>query len=300
MKQPCPSEGTLGAPTADPPAFGAAGQQRQSRHDGHHQLQRDAGSLDERNPQLLLGELQRLVLRSHPPCIPDDSWQYLRAGGEPLVAFEELSPSGGATTKTITFLPRGPEGEVQLCAQVEDWELGPAGQSIAAADAAVTHTQGEIPGDIYNCSHFAYQDEAEEYLRKWPSDPSRLDGDRDGVACEELPRRPLPPPPPVVVSAPVVPTFHVYLACGLSSKARPVQSCTRHQKKGAFFRASQAVTYTVCVRYPTGRQPCARNRSAEAGVTYVNAITSNVIGSDQVTWRVAGRTVATRYLRIRR
>jgi len=220
-------------------------------------------------------------------------------GGEPLVKFEELSSSGGAATQAITFLPRGSEGEVQLCAQVEDWELGPAGQSIAAVDSAITHTQGEIPGNIYNCSHFAYQDEAEEYLHKWPSDPSRLDGDHDGVACEELPRRLPPSPPPQSVSVPVPPTFHVYLACGLSSKARPAQSCARQQKKGAFFRASQAVTYTVCVRYPTGRQLCTRNQSAEAGVTYVNKITSNAIGSDRVTWRVAGHTVATRYLRIR-
>lgn len=42
------------------------------------------------------------------------------------------------------------------------------------------------PGDIYNCDDFPLSDgtTAQEYLRRFPSDPSRLDGDRDGRACE--------------------------------------------------------------------------------------------------------------------
>lgn len=217
-------------------------------------------------------------------------------GGEPMVAFEPLSASGGTGARTITFSPRGPERDVQLCAQVEHWNLV-SGQVIVAADTAVIHTQGEIPGDIYNCRNFAYQDEAQAYLQKWPTDPSNLDGDNDGVACEELPRRPLPvaaPPPP----APV-PTFAVHLSCGLSATARPASSCLKRQRKGAFFQASQAVSYTVCVRYPTRRRLCARDQAAEANVTYVNKITSGIPGFHKVTWSVGGQTVATRYLRVR-
>lgn len=221
-------------------------------------------------------------------------------GGKPLVAFEDLPSFGGTATKTITFLPRGPERDVQLCAQVEDWELGPAGRSIAAADIASIHTQGEVPGDIYNCRNFAYQDDAQDYLRKWPSDPSNLDGDNDGIACEELPRRPLPltptPPPP---QPPPTPTYTAYTACGLSAASRPKGDCTTRQQKGAFFNASQSVHYTVCVRYPTRRRTCSRNQPAEAGITYVNKITSNIAGSHRVTWTVAGQIVATRYLRVR-
>jgi hypothetical protein len=53
----------------------------------------------------------------------------------------------------------------------------------------------------YDCADFANQAEAEEYLL--PGDPYNLDGDDDGVACEDLPcpcalgsNEPPPPPPP--------------------------------------------------------------------------------------------------------
>lgn len=55
----------------------------------------------------------------------------------------------------------------------------------------------------YDCADFATQEEAQEYLL--PGDPYRLDGDSDGVACEDLPHGgsgpsqpepPDPPPPP--------------------------------------------------------------------------------------------------------
>jgi hypothetical protein len=56
----------------------------------------------------------------------------------------------------------------------------------------------------YDCSDFATQEEAQEYLL--PGDPYGLDGDGDGVACEDLPHgggggggggesKPPPPPP---------------------------------------------------------------------------------------------------------
>jgi len=56
----------------------------------------------------------------------------------------------------------------------------------------------------YDCSDFATQEEAQEYLL--PGDPYGLDGDNDGIACEDLPSggggggggssEPAPPPPP--------------------------------------------------------------------------------------------------------
>ncbi|HET7121022.1 MAG TPA: excalibur calcium-binding domain-containing protein [Solirubrobacterales bacterium] len=51
----------------------------------------------------------------------------------------------------------------------------------------------------YDCADFANQAEAQEYLL--PGDPYRLDGDNDGVACEDLPcpcsftTQPPPPAP---------------------------------------------------------------------------------------------------------
>jgi micrococcal nuclease len=39
-------------------------------------------------------------------------------------------------------------------------------------------------GDRYNCPAFASQAQAQAVLRADPRDPNRLDGDRDGIACE--------------------------------------------------------------------------------------------------------------------
>jgi hypothetical protein len=39
-------------------------------------------------------------------------------------------------------------------------------------------------GDAYNCAAFTSQAEAQAVLRADPSDPNRLDADRDGIACE--------------------------------------------------------------------------------------------------------------------
>jgi excalibur calcium-binding domain-containing protein len=39
-------------------------------------------------------------------------------------------------------------------------------------------------GDAYNCPDFASQADAQAVLRADPTDPNRLDADRDGIACE--------------------------------------------------------------------------------------------------------------------
>ena len=51
-------------------------------------------------------------------------------------------------------------------------------------------TQGGKTTDAYNCSDFATQPEAQAFFKKagGPSkDVNHLDGDHDGVACEDLP-----------------------------------------------------------------------------------------------------------------
>lgn len=53
-----------------------------------------------------------------------------------------------------------------------------------AAPAAAAPPSNSTPGDIYNCADFASQAAAQAYLRQYPSDPSRLDADKDGIACE--------------------------------------------------------------------------------------------------------------------
>lgn len=56
--------------------------------------------------------------------------------------------------------------------------LGLAAIAFLAPASAMAETD-------YDCADFANQAEAQEYLL--PGDPYRLDGDDDGVACEDLP-----------------------------------------------------------------------------------------------------------------
>ncbi|GAA4550832.1 excalibur calcium-binding domain-containing protein [Pseudonocardia xishanensis] len=60
--------------------------------------------------------------------------------------------------------------------------------------------------DLYNCSDFTYQEDAQEVLDADPSDPHGLDGGSgggpDGVACETLPHRPVTTPPTTTTTPP--------------------------------------------------------------------------------------------------
>ena len=43
-------------------------------------------------------------------------------------------------------------------------------------------------GNAYNCGDFKYQWQAQAVLEADSRDPNRLDGDKDGKACERLPQ----------------------------------------------------------------------------------------------------------------
>lgn len=83
-----------------------------------------------------------------------------------------------------------------------------------------------------------------------------------------------------------------YVACGTSETAKPSHKCPRKGKKGAFFKSLRRdVRYSICVRFPTGKNICAKAQKAEAHVLYVNKITSNIPGKHRVTWFVNGKRV---------
>lgn len=85
-----------------------------------------------------------------------------------------------------------------------------------------------------------------------------------------------------------------YVACGTSQNATPSHSCPKGSKKGAFFKSTQAdVVYTVCVKFPSGKNLCAQAQEAEKGILYVNKITSTIPGKHRVTWFVKGQKVGT-------
>lgn len=90
-----------------------------------------------------------------------------------------------------------------------------------------------------------------------------------------------------------------YVGCGISRNATPSHKCPAGSKKGAFFKSTKAdVTYTVCVKFPSGKNLCAQAQEAEQGVLYVNKITSTIPGVHTVSWFVKGKKVGTFAFRV--
>ncbi len=120
----------------------------------------------------------------------------------------------GATTRVLvqpferrvlTYNPNNPEafkvefGNIGQHYYQWRYSSGAAAPIVSQPPAPVATTippVTSIPGDIYNCSDFKSQADAQAYLRMYPSDPSKLDTDKDGIACESNPapfdRNPVP------------------------------------------------------------------------------------------------------------
>jgi len=75
---------------------------------------------------------------------------------------------------------------------------------VAAAAALVVvpaSTASAVSADRFNCSDFPYQEDAQEYFDGQIGDPSHLDDDDDGIACEARPHRPTSAPPVLATTA---------------------------------------------------------------------------------------------------
>ena len=85
---------------------------------------------------------------------------------------------------------------------------------------------------------------------------------------------------------------HTSTTWGVSQNAKPKHKCPKKSKKGAFFKSLQGdVNYSICVKFPTGKNICAKAQPAKQGTLYVNKITSNIPGKHRVTWFVEGKRV---------
>lgn len=92
-----------------------------------------------------------------------------------------------------------------------------------------------------------------------------------------------------------------YIGCGISRNAKPAHVCPRKSKKGAFFKSlNGSVTYTVCVKFPSGKNLCAKAQEADQGTLYVNKITSTIPGRHIVSWFVKGKKVGSSAFRVAR
>lgn len=91
-----------------------------------------------------------------------------------------------------------------------------------------------------------------------------------------------------------------YVGCGISRNATPSHVCPKGSKKGAFFKSLQGdVVYSVCVKFPSGKNLCAQAQEAEQGTLYVNKITSTIPGKHRVTWFVKGQKVGSFVFRVK-
>jgi hypothetical protein len=93
--------------------------------------------------------------------------------------------------------------------------------------------------------------------------------------------------------------FKHYVGCGVSKNAKPAHACPKRAKKGAFFKSLNGdVVYTVCVKFPSGKNLCAQAQEAVQGTLYVNKITSTIVGRHVVSWYVKGKKVGSWAFRV--
>jgi hypothetical protein len=94
--------------------------------------------------------------------------------------------------------------------------------------------------------------------------------------------------------------YKKYVGCGVSRNAKPAHVCPKKSKKGAFFKSLKGnVTYSVCVKFPSGKNLCAQAQEAEQGTLYVNKITSTIPGKHVVKWFVKGQKVGEWIFRVK-
>ncbi|HSS34491.1 MAG TPA: hypothetical protein VLL27_14550 [Solirubrobacterales bacterium] len=94
--------------------------------------------------------------------------------------------------------------------------------------------------------------------------------------------------------------YRHYVGCGISRNAAPAHVCPRGSKKGAFFKSTKGnVMYTVCVKFPSGKNLCAQAQEAVKGTLYVNKITSTIPGRHVVSWFVKGKKVGSFAFRVK-
>jgi hypothetical protein len=94
--------------------------------------------------------------------------------------------------------------------------------------------------------------------------------------------------------------YQHYVGCGISRNAKPAHVCPKGSKKGAFFKSLKAdVSYSVCVKFPSGKNLCAQKQEATKGTLYVNKVTSTIPGKHRVTWYVEGKKVGSFVFRVK-
>jgi len=116
---------------------------------------------------------------------------------EPVLANEAMVARGFARAELVPGSPYAERlGRAQLAASGADLGLW-AGCGAGASSIKLSFSAGALMGlqDDFNCEAFETQEEAQAVYAADPTDPSLLDDDNDGLACEDE----LPSGAPVIV-----------------------------------------------------------------------------------------------------
>jgi hypothetical protein len=123
-----------------------------------------------------------------------------------LINVGTLAESSGTSREEWTYEPFFPRVD-KICVFVSN----AAGvRSVGEAIVSLPTGYGRQWSSAHNCSYFSSQERAQYYLELYPDDPSGLDGDNDGVACEAnacpCGAEPIPPEPsPAPLAIPAAP-----------------------------------------------------------------------------------------------
>lgn len=83
--------------------------------------------------------------------------------------------------------------------------------------------------------------------------------------------------------------YDTFVGCDdLSESPAPSHVCQIGDFPGAYFESDVDTEYDVCVEFPTEQVLCAEEQFAEAGVLFVNSITTELAGNHFVAWFVEG------------
>jgi hypothetical protein len=86
--------------------------------------------------------------------------------------------------------------------------------------------------------------------------------------------------------------YEAFVGCDdLAENPIPAHVCQVGDFPGAYFESDVETEYEICVEFPSGEEFCLGEEFAEAGVLYVNSITSEAAGTYFVSWYVEGAEV---------
>jgi hypothetical protein len=113
----------------------------------------------------------------------NSTWMHIRVQGQEAYVHSSLltegtpRPSSSSSGRSITPQPTVPG---------QQSTVPPAQPPVVQPTSAPPASSWNCGGDNYNCGDFSTCSQAKDYFNSCPGDPSKLDGDNDGIPCNSL------------------------------------------------------------------------------------------------------------------